>query len=116
MLLGSEEAGDPAVAVKTRGFLTQLGLSAGEGDSQLESGTTVVGRELGAIRVDDAAVSSRHFQIEERGSEFFLRDLDSSNGTFLNGHRVRSAKLKSGDRITAGSTTFTFSVRQLIPM
>lgn len=116
MLLGSEAVAEPGVTVKIKGFLTQEDLLPGEGDFRLGSGATVVGREQGAIRVDDSAVSSRHFQVEERGSEFFLRDLESSNGTFLNGHRVRSAKLRSGDRITAGGTTFAFSVRQLIPM
>lgn len=116
MLLAAERPVGASLAVKTKGFLTQKGVAPGEGEFQLESGITVVGREGGAIRIEDAAVSSRHFQVEERGSAFFLRDLDSSNGTFLNGHRVRSAKLRSGDLITAGGTTFAFSVRQIIPM
>ena len=118
MLLRSDSVGGsgPSVDVKVRGFLTQDGLPPAEADFRLRSGATVVGREQGAIRVADAALSARHFQIEERSSDFFLRDLGSSNGTLLNGHRVRSAKLESGDRITAGGTTFTFSVRHLIPM
>ncbi len=116
ILLGSEGLAEPEVPVKIRGFLTREDVPSGDADFRLRTGTTVVGREQGAIRVDDAAVSARHFQVEERGSEFFLKDLDSSNGTFLNGHRVRSAKLRSGDRITAGGTTFAFSVRELIPM
>jgi pSer/pThr/pTyr-binding forkhead associated (FHA) protein len=116
MLLQADTAAAPAVTIKVKGFLTQEGLPPGDADFRLRSGITVVGRNQGAIRLGDAAVSARHFQIEERGTEFFLRDLNSSNGTFLNGHRVRSAKLESGDRIGAGGTTFTFSVRQIIPM
>ena len=116
MLLQAEGAPAPAVSVKVKGFLTQEGRPPGEGDFRLRSGVTVVGRTHGAIRLDDAAISSRHFEVEERGSEFFLRDLESRNGTFLNGHRVRSAKLQSGDRIGAGGSTFTFSIRQIIPM
>ncbi len=104
------------VMVKVKGFLSQEGLPPGDADFRLRSGATIVGREQGAIRLGDAAVSARHFEVEERGSEFFVRDLQSSNGTFLNGHRVRSAKLETGDRITAGGTTFTFSVRRIIPM
>ena len=115
MLLQAEAVAE-AVTVKVKGFLTQEGLPPGDADFRLPQGVTVVGREQGAIRLPDAAVSGRHFQVEERGTEFFLRDLGSSNGTFLNGHRVRSAKLESGDRISAGGTTFTFSVRQIIPM
>lgn len=115
-LLSTERAREAPPAVKTQGFLTRKGVEPGEGEFQLKPGITVVGREHGAIRVEDSAVSARHFQVEVRDSAFFLRDLESRNGTFLNGHRVRSAKLKSGDLITAGGTTFAFSVRQIIPM
>jgi DNA-directed RNA polymerase subunit RPC12/RpoP len=106
----------PGATVTLRGFLSQEGKPSGEGDYRLPGETTVVGREQGAIRVTDDAVSARHFEVEERGSEFFLRDLGSRNGTLLNGHPVRSAKLKSGDRITAGNTTFSFSIRHVIPV
>ena len=117
-LLGSKEIAEPTphVTAALRGFLTQEGKPSGEGDYRLPSDTTVIGREQGAIRVDDSAISARHFEVEERGSEFFLRDLGSRNGTLLNGHPVRSAKLKSGDRIIAGNTTFSFSVRHVIPV
>jgi len=117
-LLKSESASEalPHTAVTLRGFLTQEGKPSGEGDYRLPADNTVVGREQGAIRVDDDAVSARHFEVEERGSEFFLRDLGSRNGTTLNGHPVRSAKLKSGDRITVGNTTFSFSIRHVIPV
>ncbi len=116
MLLHADSVAGAAVTVKIKGFLTQEGQPPGDADFRLRSGVTIIGREKGAIRLADAAVSAQHFQVEERGTEFFLRDLESSNGTFLNGHRVRSAKLESGDRISAGGTTFTFSVRQIIPM
>jgi hypothetical protein len=112
-LLKTGDALEPAskTRVTLHGFLTEEGKPSGEGDFRLPSEVTVVGREQGAIRVADSAVSARHFEVEGRGSEFFLRDLGSRNGTFLNGHPVRSAKLKSGDRITAGNTTFSFSMR-----
>jgi hypothetical protein len=77
--------------------------------------TTTVGREQGEIRIDDPMLSARHFLIEERGREFFLHDLKSTNGTFLNGHPVRSAQLKSGDEIRAGGSSFIFSLLQVIP-
>lgn len=105
----------PAVEVKVKGFLTQEGLSADAADFRLRGGRTVVGRRQGEILVDDPAVSSRHFQIEERSNGFFVRDLGSSNGTFLNDRLVRSAPLRTGDRIQAGSTVFVFSVRHSIP-
>ncbi len=110
----SEAAEAPAVEVKVKGFLTQEGLAPDEADHRLR-GLTVVGRREGDVRVDDPSVSGRHFQIEEHAGQFVLRDLGSSNGTFLNDRAVRSAPLRSGDRIQAGSTVFTFSVRHTIP-
>ncbi len=105
----------PAVEVKVKGFLTQMGLPSDEADFRLRGGVTVVGRQHGDLVVDDPSISARHFQIEERGGQFYIRDLSSSNGTFLNDREVRSAPLQSGDRIQAGSTLFSFSVRHTIP-
>lgn len=106
----------PEVEVKVQGFLTLDGAPPDKADLRLRGDATVIGREEGEIVVDDPAVSGRHFQIEERGSEFYVRDLGSSNGTFLNGREVESAKLQTGDRIRAGATVLTFSVRHVIPM
>jgi pSer/pThr/pTyr-binding forkhead associated (FHA) protein len=107
---------EPPVEVKVQGFLTLDGAPPGEADFRLRGDATVIGREDGAIVVDDPAVSGRHFQVEEHGSEFYVRDLGSSNGTFLNGRQVESAKLQTGDRIRAGASVLTFSVRHVIPM
>lgn len=106
----------PEVEVKVQGFLTLDGAAPDQADFRLRGDATVVGREEGQIVVDDPAVSGRHFQVEERGSEFYVRDLGSSNGTFLNGRQVESAKLQTGDRIRAGGTVLAFSVRHVIPM
>ena len=49
------------------------------------------------------------------GDEFWLLDLDSANGTFLNGHRLlRPAQLRDGHRIMIGEATFVF--RQMVKM
>jgi len=50
--------------------------------TQLESRIYIIGRE-GHIRIDDPAVSKRHAEIEIIDGEVYLRDLDSTNGTFL---------------------------------
>ena len=55
---------------------------------------------------DDKQMSGLHFAIESREKGCRLVDLDSSNGTFLNGTRVKEAMLANGDQIRAGTTVF----------
>jgi pSer/pThr/pTyr-binding forkhead associated (FHA) protein len=55
---------------------------------------------------DDAHMSAVHFTVECDAGVWRLRDSGSRNGTFLNGQRVRTARLKHGDRIVAGRTAF----------
>lgn len=59
------------------------------------------------LRKDD--ISRRHAEVLLDGSQWVLRDLGSTNGTFVNGHRVQgTAVLRPGDRIELGSSTITF--------
>ncbi|MGM0557850.1 MAG: FHA domain-containing protein [Myxococcota bacterium] len=61
------------------------------------------------VMVPDLAMSRRHFEIAKNPDESFaLRDLQSANGTDLNGTGVKEADLIHGDRIEAGKTTFQF--------
>jgi len=83
----------------------------GEAPVRLAGGSTFVGSEGASLQLEDCELAPQHFRIEARGNEFFLHDHGGSSGTFLNGYRVRAVKLMSGDRITAGSATFSFSVR-----
>lgn len=59
--------------------------------------------------LDDQA-SRYHCQIEREGAVFYLKDLNSTNGTFLNGVRVVSSRLHAGDQIQVGSSQILFSV------
>jgi pSer/pThr/pTyr-binding forkhead associated (FHA) protein len=54
---------------------------------------------------EDSHMSSAHFSVDCREG-YRIRDLKSSNGTLLNGERVNTAMLKSGDMIVAGETAF----------
>ena len=67
-----------------------------------------VGRTSKADRSfpDDKLMSSLHFAIEQGEKGCRLLDLNSSNGTFLNGARVKEALLANGDEIRAGKTVF----------
>lgn len=103
---------DPAGAPFTaRAFLKWEGAPEGQGPIRLTPGSTFVGSDRVTLRIADAELAPHHFRIEARGNEFFLHDYTGSSGTFLNGYRIRAVKLMSGDRITAGSATFSFSLR-----
>ena len=69
-----------------------------------------IGREKGNdITVEDHEVSRRHAEIRKHNDTYYLADLDSSNGTFLNNYRIAEAEIKSGDRIRIGRTLFLYS-------
>jgi pSer/pThr/pTyr-binding forkhead associated (FHA) protein len=81
------------------------------GDSEPEKtfrimpgGVRTLGRATGAdFSVDGALVSRVHCRlIALPGGELEVRDLDSTNGTFVNGKRVQTAKLASGDHLQIG--------------
>jgi pSer/pThr/pTyr-binding forkhead associated (FHA) protein len=58
----------------------------------------------------DRFFSRHHCLIEIAPPQAFLRDLGSTNGTYINGMRVEAAYLKSGDRIQGGETVFDVEV------
>jgi ABC-type multidrug transport system ATPase subunit len=58
--------------------------------------------------LDFPQVSRHHCRIERRGDGTHILDLNSTNGTFINGHRVKEARLAVGDRINLGSYAFCF--------
>jgi Protein of unknown function (DUF3662)/FHA domain len=75
----------------------------------VEERRVVLGRSRECdIRVDDPNVSRRHAELLQEGATYWLVDLDSTNGTELNGKRVSRAKLADGDTITLGGTDVVF--------
>lgn len=76
----------------------------------IEHAVTTVGRSLeNNIVIDENHVSAKHAQIEWRSHGFYLMDLRSTNGTFLNGERINGeAILTNGDNIKLDTCTFEF--------
>jgi pSer/pThr/pTyr-binding forkhead associated (FHA) protein len=70
----------------------------------LAGGVRTIGRSTGADFIVDAPLVSRvhcRLTVLPDGS-LEVRDLESTNGTFINGRRVETARLKSGDRLGVG--------------
>jgi len=70
--------------------------------------TKVGKKETNDLAVSDSTVSRNHILIEYSSDSFLLRDMDSTNGTYLNGTKVKEAYLVPGDRIKIGNTTLEF--------
>ena len=65
----------------------------------------VVGRssDLDMVLVEDM-VSRKHAKIAASGDQIVIQDLGSTNGTFVNGEKIKKARLKEGDRILIGTS------------
>jgi hypothetical protein len=73
------------------------------------AGTTRVGRsDQSEIVLHDPSVSRAHAVLEVEGAVATVRDLDSTNGTFVNGRRVRIEPLHDGDEVRFGNTRMRF--------
>jgi uncharacterized RDD family membrane protein YckC len=62
----------------------------------------------------DAMVSRRHAVIEYRGSQFYLRDCNSSNGSLVNGDRISERNLRDGDLVAIGTARLLFRDEDLL--
>lgn len=91
----------------TLGLLSDDGTIAERWD--LEAQPLAVGRDDSAdVVIEDDALSRRHFLIVREGNDYLLTDLDSSNGTFVDGKSARVSRLRHHDCILAGRTLFIF--------
>ena len=67
----------------------------------LHSLPAVMGRDEGAdVQLTDPWVSHSHCEIDQIGDVLVVRDLDSKNGIFMRGHRVRESEVLSGEQLT----------------
>jgi pSer/pThr/pTyr-binding forkhead associated (FHA) protein len=75
---------------------------------ELAEGTTLAGRNTKAqIFLDDVTVSRDHAAFDVAGRTLRLRDLGSTNGTYVNGERLDEADLEPGDEVFIGRFHFT---------
>ncbi len=71
----------------------------------LDSGELVIGRssDLDMVLIEDM-VSRKHAKISLQPGQIYISDLGSTNGTFVNGEKIKRARLKEGDRILIGTS------------
>ncbi len=69
----------------------------------LRKPSIVIGRDVSCqIRIPTDAVSRRHCEITQEGTKLSIKDLGSSNGTFVNRRRITQSELAAGDVISVG--------------
>jgi hypothetical protein len=71
-----------------------------------------IGRSADAdVRIEDRYASGIHARVYSRGASYYVEDMNSTNGTFLNGERLEGeAELKDLDEIRIGGTEFRFEL------
>jgi pSer/pThr/pTyr-binding forkhead associated (FHA) protein len=73
--------------------------------------TTVIGRRPdSALRIPTGDVSRQHCEIVVSDDSVVVRDLGSSNGTYVNGKRIAETKLTPGDRLGVGPVVFVVQI------
>ncbi|MFZ5646541.1 MAG: FhaA domain-containing protein [Bacillota bacterium] len=78
---------------------------------KLEGYPVVIGRrESCDITLPDSNMSRRHARLEPLKEGWVITDLDSTNGTFVNGERIKTRRLENGDSVKFGTTLCAFKV------
>jgi len=76
----------------------------------LDKPRVVLGRADADVEINDPEISRSHCAVEVQGDVVRLRDLDSTNGTFVNGERVRAAELSHLSEFRIGSTVVLVTI------
>ncbi|GAA4354463.1 FHA domain-containing protein [Angustibacter luteus] len=97
---------DPGIVAALRGGTALLRVDRGPNAGSrflLDGDSTTVGRHPSSdIFLDDVTVSRRHAEFVREGTVFSVRDVGSLNGTYVNGQRIDSSPLATGDEVQVG--------------
>ena len=103
-----------AIPVTIRAILKVAGGADVGQQYYLEKNLTTIGRSSKAdIQLNDEQASRVHAEISFVNMEFRIRDLHSSNGTFLNGSSVVEYALRNHDKIMIGETLLNFIIQRI---
>lgn len=91
----------------------KITLSAGTLSYEVTKRVVLIGRSRQCdLTLEDSNISRRHAELRQRGNEYLVVDLDSTNGVEVNGKKVKTKTLQNGDVLTLGTTRVRFE-RQL---
>ena len=77
---------------------------------RLDEAAVTIGRGASnAVQLHDTEVSREHAQLRRHDNVFIIRDLNSSNGTYVNGRQVKEQELASGDQLQLGRTLLLYT-------
>ena len=83
----------------------------------LQTGLVTLGREEDCeISIDSPGISKKHAQITVREEDLVLEDLNSSNGTFIEGRQIKKEKIKEGDRVVLSDVIFEIRKKDSLAM
>jgi hypothetical protein len=102
-LLGADAQGFYLPANKTISLSVIAGPAKGQAMA-LERPVVILGRTGADFTIGDPNISRQHCAVEVKGDTVRLRDLDSTNGTFIDLERVRAAELRHLSEFRLGST------------
>jgi S1-C subfamily serine protease len=76
----------------------------------------IIGRSRTSnLRIDDDSVSGTHARLEIRDGRSWIVDLNSTNGVFINGRKIRESSVSAGDTVRIGSVELLFDGENLVP-
>ncbi len=89
-------------------LIVERGPGAGKRLPMIQFPITIGRDPTNTFVIDDEEVSRFHLRIKRRGRLFICEDLESKNGTFINGDRILNSIVKNGDKILVGTTEYQF--------
>lgn len=100
--------------MRTVTFLVLEGVDKGRVFRDLAIPVTIGREEGNALRLNDERVSRYHAKVQYEDGDIIITDLDSTNGTRVNGGAVQIRRLRPGDQISVGRTMLLFGTMEEI--